>query len=184
MMSDLRLIYESQITPELDATFTDLISLSNPHEREAFRVHGRGWHGVKPLYCTYVSHNGQPIAYVGIVDRTIRVGQNSLLRIAGPQNVSVHPNYRGQALSIAALTLAMSEAQKLNFAAGLLFCTASLQRLYAKTGWLTIPETPITRTEDNQDLPLPEHNIAMFLPLRTDIKTFPPGPIHLQGNDW
>ncbi|MCL2648000.1 MAG: hypothetical protein FWD61_13480 [Phycisphaerales bacterium] len=182
-MPDLRLLYESQITPQLDAALADLICLANPHEREIFRLHGRGWHGVKPLYCTFIEFNSQPIAYVGIADRTIRVGpENCLLRIAGPQNVSVHPNYRGQALSISALAHAMGEAQKLHFDAGLLFCSANLQRLYSKTGWLTLPNIPITRTQDNQDLPLPEHNIAMFLPLQT--KTFPPGPIHLQGNDW
>jgi GNAT superfamily N-acetyltransferase len=189
-MPTCRFINECDITPALDTALIELLCHANPDERAIFITHGRGWHGVHPAFCTIIEYNNQPVAYVGIVDRTIRVDPAAsgigvppmFLRIAGPQNVSVHPNHRGQGLSLIALNRAMQHAAQQNFDAGLLFCTPNLERLYSKAHWQTLPATTITRIENGAALPLPEHNIPMFLPLR--LKTFPPGPIHLQGNDW
>ena len=180
-MHQIRLIRESDMPRELDAAIVELLCLANVPERDEFRRDGRGWHGVKPIYCVCVEIEGRPVAYVGIVDRVVRVGAEEL-RVAGVQNVSVHPDSRGQGLSIKALELAMSEADKLGFDVGLLFCTEALQRLYGKMGWVGVGKRPVVRVEGGRELPLPEQNVAMFLPLR--VKTFPDGPIHLQGNDW
>ena len=189
-MPIVRLIQETDITPAINAGLIELLCQANPQERALFTRDGRGWHGVRPSFCAVIEQDNQPIAYVAIVDRTIRIDPPpsdlgvppKFLRIAGPQNVSVHPSHRGQGLSLAALNAAMQHAAKENFDVGLLFCTPNLQRLYSKAQWQTLPATRITRTENGIDLPLPEHNIAMFLPLQ--VKSFPPGPIHLQGNDW
>jgi len=181
-MYQIRLIYESEMPRELDAAIVEMLCLANVNERDEFRRDGRGWHGVKPIYSVCVEVEGAgPVGYVGIVDRVVRVGGEEL-RVAGVQNVSVHPNWRGKGFSIKALELAMSEAERLGFDVGLLFCTEALQRLYGKMGWVGVGKRPVVRVEGGRELPLPEQNMAMFLPLR--VKAFPDGAIHLQGNDW
>jgi len=54
--------------------------------------------------------------------------------------------------------------------------------LYTRMGWQDLPGRGVIRIEGGAELPLPEGNLPMLYPLRR--AEFPPGPIHLQGNDW
>jgi hypothetical protein len=65
----------------------------------------------------------------------------------------------------------------------LLFCIPEIEKVYARAEWRTVPPVPITRiTETGEAADLPPPNVAMYFPLVKN--AFPPGPIHLNGNDW
>jgi hypothetical protein len=77
----------------------------------------------------------------------------------------------------------MDEARRRDYDCGFLFCVPELEKVYARCGWLLLPPEPIIRIDETgAETPIPGKNIAMWHPLRAD--TFPPGVIHLQGNDW
>jgi hypothetical protein len=81
------------------------------------------------------------------------------------------------------MTRSMEEALARRFGCGLLFCVPQLEPLYRHCGWITLDERDVVRIDDTgSEVPLPGKNIAMFHPLR--VQVFPPGRIHLRGNDW
>jgi len=122
------------------------------------------------------------IAHVAVIDRTIRIGDRPL-RIAGIGNVFTLPEYRRGALYYRVMKTAMAEAERRDFDCGLLFCVPEIEKVYAFMRWQTLPDAQIVRIDENgQEAPIPGKNIAMFYPLK--VQQFPPGRIHLQGNDW
>ena len=104
------------------------------------------------------------------------------MSVAGVQNVFAVPECRGRGLAELAMRAIMEEAGRRGRDQGLLFCLPKLERWYLRLGWFTLPDVPVTRVEDGRECPLPGKNIAMSYPL--GMAAFPPGPIHLQGNDW
>jgi hypothetical protein len=82
------------------------------------------------------------------------------------------------------MTTAMNEALKRGFDCGLLYCVPQLEKVYQRTGWITLPHVVITCRDHitGTDVSLPAKNIAMYHPL--ECTAFPIGPVHLQGTDW
>ena len=190
-----RIVDESSMPPELDAAIRRGLCLSFPKDAEHFRL-GRDWHGSGPAYSVVVldavpvvavpvgrqaTASPEVVAHAGVVDRVIDAG-GVPVRVAGVLNVFVVPSQRGRGLVHRVMSAAMAEAARRGFDCGLLFCVPELQKVYERTGWILLPPAQITRVAEGRELPLPEGNIAMFLPLaRPD---FPSGDIHLRGNDW
>ena len=200
------IVDESSMPPELDAAIRAGLCACFPKDREHFAA-GRDWHGSRPAFSAVVQEGvsvvasqtrqttasgqttapgadspAQVIAHAGVVDRVIEAG-GVPLRVAGVQNVFVVPARRGTGLVHRVMKAAMAEAARRGLDCGLLFCSPALVKVYARTGWRPLPPAPITRVDAaGRELPLPAGNVAMFFPLaRAD---FPPGDIHLRGNDW
>lgn len=174
------IIDEQRITPDLDASIRRGLVIAFPKDKEYYSQ-SRGWHGIYPLYSVCILRDGEAIAHAGVADRVIGVGVGTL-RVAGVHNVYVLPEYRGCGLGESVMRESMAEARARGFDAGLLFCLPGLAKMYAAYGWERLPDRDITRTEDGIEKPLPGANLAMQFPIR--LEHFPPGNIHLRGNDW
>ncbi len=180
-MMKTTVIDETEMSPELDQSIRDGLCVCFSPDVEVFSK-TRTWHGSAPAWSVVMEMDGKVVAHVGIVDRKIRVGDR-FLRVAGIQNVFVLPEERGKGLCDAVMDTAMVEAAKRRFDAGLLFCVPELEKVYARVGWKLMPKEDVVRIDDNgAEQKLPAKNIAMFFPLK--VKKFPPGTIHLRGNDW
>jgi len=68
-----------------------------------------------------LEEQGEIVAHVGIVDRSMTVG-GSTFASRGVQNVFVMPAYRGTRLSDRVMKAAMDEAERRGYDFGLLFC--------------------------------------------------------------
>ncbi len=179
-MEALRIVDERDMTPDLCARIRAGLCICFPKDRDTFSQ-SRSWHGSNPAFCAVIEDAGEVIAHVGVVDRTVRIA-DSRARVAGVMNVFVLPSRRGLRLSDLATAAAMAEASQRGFDLGLLFCTRPLVAVYGRMGWI-LADNPIIRVEGGMELPLPEGNVSMFLPLRQ--QAISTGVIiHLGGNDW
>ena len=177
----VRVVDEPDVTPALDAEIRDGLCESFPADRDAF-ARARPWHGSAPAYSIVAEEGGRVVGHAGVVDRTITVGDRPL-RVAGVQNVFVRPTHRGTGLSDRVMTLTMDEARRRGFDMGVLFCVPKLVPVYARTGFRTLGEQDVVRIDETgAESPIPGKNETMFFPL--NVTTFPPGRIHLRGNDW
>ena len=175
-----RIVPEEDVTPELDAAICDTLNVSFPDNQIVFEQ-GRQWHGTGPAYSIVIERDGCIAGHIGVADRTIRVGDRRM-RVAGIMNVCVRPEYRKQGLSDRMMAVALDEAKRRAFDAGMLFCVPYLEKVYARTGWHTSHE-PVARIDEHgNETGLPAENITMVIPIV--LEAFPNGPIHLQGNDW
>ena len=179
--SKITIIKEERISSVLDLKIKEGLRSCFPKSREFFS-RSRAWHGAVSAFSVVVEEHDAVVAHVGVVDRVIKAG-DSHLRVGGVQNVFVLHDYRGKGISDKIMTVAMDEAGRLGFDAGLLFCLPALAKVYARCGWKLLSEDTIIRVnEEGEEVVLPGENIAMFYPLK--IEEFPAGTIHLQGNDW
>jgi GNAT superfamily N-acetyltransferase len=177
----LRTVLEAEMTPELDAAIRRGLEVSFPEDAGIFS-RTRAWHGSAPAFSIVLEHEGEVIAHVGVVDRVISAGGHAL-RVAGIQNVFVLPEFRRRGLTTALMEAAMREAAARDFDLGLLFCVPEIERVYSRSGWLTLDPRPTIRVDESgNEVEIPGKNIAMFYPLRQP--SFPQGVLHLGGNDW
>ena len=177
----IKIINETEITQGLDLKLKKILCRCFSNDAEFF-AKSRAWHGSTPAWSVILDENDSIVAHVSIVDRTIKAG-SILLRVAGIQNVSVLPEYRGQGLCKKVMLAAMKEAGKRDFDAGLLYCVPQLENAYIRYGWRLLSNKKIIRIDENgKHIPFPVKNIAMFFPLK--MQEFPRGSINLQGNDW
>ncbi len=175
----MRLIDESEIDAATDAAIRAGLVACFPADAEVF-AQSREWHGSRPAFSAVEVSDGAVIAHAGVTDRTLTVGRESL-RVAGIMNVFVLAEHRGRGLSDGLLNLAMAEAWRRGFDAGLLFCAPGLEKVYARAGWRGI-DAPVTRIDETgARVGLPAGNIAMALDPRG---IWPNGEIDLGGNDW
>ena len=176
-----RIVPEAQIDAALDSAIRAGLCESFPSDQATFS-RTRAWHGSPPDWTVVLEDDSSVLAHVGVVERTVRVGDESL-RVAGVQNVFVLPDFRGEGLCRLVMTTAMSEALRRQLDVGLLFCTESLVTIYSNLDWRRLDQRTILCTDSNgQEVPIPAKNLAMFFPLiRHD---FPAGTIRLQGRDW
>lgn len=147
----------------------------------AVYTHTRAWHDSGPSLTVAFVRDGVVLAHVGMVDRVVGVGAQSL-RAAGVQNVYSLPEARGGGLAREALRRAMEAARGHGFDIGLLFCVPGLEAMYASFGWIGVGGREVIRVEDGAEKGLPKNNVAMFFPLKT--AELPVGALHLRGNDW
>jgi predicted N-acetyltransferase YhbS len=180
----LRIVNETDMTAALDARIRRLLCICFPKCVDTF-CKTRAWHGSGPAFTVIAEDDaGELIAHVGVVDRTVAVDAGPL-RVAGVQNVAVAPERRGQGWSDRALALAMSEAGKRGFDAGLLFCGRGVMKVYDRCGWRCVGEAEIVRTSLGKEpivVRMPARDAIMFFALRAS--EFPQGRIDLRGDDW
>lgn len=175
-------IAEQDISPDLDKEIRDLLVECFPADREYY---GRqSWWRCVPVYRVIGRDSkGIIVAHAAVVDRTVIVGDElTKMRVAGVQSFCVSRDHRGTDLSRRMMFIAMEEAIKRRFDAGLLFCTPELEAVYAGMGWRKLNSNVYMRDEKNGKTPIPARNITMFYP--PGKSQFPHGDIDLAGTDW
>ena len=176
-----RVVDEIEVEAILDQRIREGLCLCFPRDAPVFS-RTRAWHGSAPAWSVILEQDDRIVAHCGIVDRTIKVGNESL-DIAGVQNVYVLPSFRGKGICDRVMNSAMEEASRRGYECGLLFCVPKLEKVYIRCGWRLLPNENVHRMDENGEiLLLPVKNIAMFHPLKR--RDFPAGAISLEGNDW
>ena len=180
-MATVQLIDESDLAPDLEASIRRMLVMCFPKDARFFS-HSRAWHGSPPSFSAVVVEGEEVIAHLGVVQRRITIG-DAPADVAGIQNVAVLPEHRGKGLTRKMLTAAVDEALQRHLDYGLLFCEPKTIPVYARCGWLELPDQPLVRIDsDEQEKPLLPGNLPMWFPLAK--RAFPAGTVHLGGNDW
>jgi GNAT superfamily N-acetyltransferase len=176
----LRIVKETEITKLLDATVRKTLVICFPHHEDKFSKN-HYLNDLKPLFSVIIEDGSDCYAYVGVIDRYIKVGGRKY-RAAGVQNICVLPKYRGRQLSDVILKAAMAEAHRHNFDFGLLFTQEKIKKVYARNGWFEIKNRKFIRTKNSIQIEMPSESIKMYYPLA--VKDFPTGDVDLLGNKW
>jgi predicted N-acetyltransferase YhbS len=177
---DIQLLDEASVTPEMDAAIRDCLCECFLEDVPIFSRQ-RAWHGSQPSYCLVGLEGNAVVGHVGVVVRTIRVVEEPV-EIAGIQNMAIRLSQRGTGLGLALITAAMDEAAIRGIRFGLLFCVPTLEKYYARFGWVLHPADVRMDFEGQRNIPIPGINICMVKTLSD--QPFPDGDIHLQGADW
>jgi len=175
-------INEENISPDMDKAVREILVACFPADREYYQRQS-WWHCV-PIYRVLGRDRRDSIvAHAAVVERSVAVGCNSSkVHVAGVQSFCVLPDYRGTGLSDGMMSIAMEEANRRGFDAGLLFCLNELKTVYERMGWRELDSDVYMLDEKKGKLLIPAKNITMFYPLAK--RQFPPGDIDLAGTDW
>lgn len=174
------IVAEPEMPAGLDQAIRDLLCACFPADEAVFSK-TRYWHGSAPAY-SIIHRSGTDLdGHTAIVIRDIQIGSLTT-RIAGVQNMAVHPLARGRQIGPRLIDLAMDEARHRNIPFGLLFCTPGLAEYYGRYGWITQPVTVRMDFNGETDIPIPGKNICMMRKLTG--ADYPIGHIHLGGADW
>jgi predicted acetyltransferase len=177
-----RVIHEEDISPELDRAIREMLVVCFPADREYFQRQS-WWHCVPVYRVLGRDDKGSITAHVAVVERAVTVGPNlSKVRVAGIQSCCVLPGYRGTGLSDKMMSVAMAEANRRGFDAGLLFCLDQLETVYGRMGFEQLDAAVYVADDKEGKTLIPAKNITMFCPLKA--KQFPAGDIDLVGPDW
>lgn len=175
-------INERDISAALDQAIREGLVACFPADREYFQ-HQSWWHCVPVFRVLGINDKGSIVAHTAVVERTINVGPNwAKVRTAGIQSFCVLPDYRGTGLSDKVMSIAMDEANRRGFEAGLLFCISQLEKVYKRMGWTKIDVAVYMADEKKNKTLIPTKNITMFYPLNKSV--LPSGDIDLAGTDW
>ena len=178
----LCVINEEDISPELDRAIRETLVVCFPADREYFQRQS-WWHCVPVYRVLGRDDKGSVAAHVAVVERAVTVGPNSSkVRVAGIQSCCVLPCYRGTGLSDKMMSVAMEEANRRGFDAGLLFCLDQLETVYGRMGWSRLDAAVYVADDKEGKTSIPAKNITMFCPLKA--RQFPAGDIDLVGTDW
>ena len=177
---DLAIPYGTEISETLDIAIRKTLAVCFPHHKDEFSK-AHYLNDNKPVFSVIIEDGGSAIAYVGVIDRTIKLGGRRY-RVAGVQNVCVLPKYRHRRLSDGVLKAAMEEAHTRRFDFGLLFTQQKIKKVYARNGWLQINKSKFIRTENSVNIEMPPESVKMYYPLA--VKDLPAGDVDLQGNKW
>ena len=173
------LVYESDMTPVLDAQIRDLLVECFPKTASYF-CHKRGSKGSMPLYSVILTSNNKVIGHLSVTQRYILIGKREY-KTAGVQNVAITKEFRGKSLLGPMLEMAQNEAVAQDFDFAMLFTGEDIKKAYSRWGWIEIPNMVLERI-DGKLLTEPRGGIQMYYPLVMD--HVPAGPIDLQGTSW
>jgi GNAT superfamily N-acetyltransferase len=178
----LCVINEEDILPELDRAIREMLVVCFPADREYFQR--QSWWHCAPVYRVLGRDDkGSVTAHVAVVERAVIVGSNlSKVRVAGIQSCCVLPAYRGTGLSDKLMSVAMDEANRRGFDAGVLFCLDQLETVYGRMGFERLDAAVYVADDKEGKTLIPAKNITMFCTLKA--KQFPAGDIDLVGPDW
>ncbi len=177
---DFKIIDEADITDELDSAIRNILVECFPKDSEHFSRQ-RWWHSRYDWIAVATYPEETIAACLSIVERSIKAG-GSDLQIAGVGNACALPCWRKKGIIDRVMEFALEEARKRGLGAGLLFCLPELEKVYKRMGWKKIDAAVVMNDESGKQVPMPEKNIAMAIPLLVD--KLPGGIIDLMGQDW
>jgi GNAT superfamily N-acetyltransferase len=176
------IIDEEDISPNLDKSVRDILVECFPADREYYQQQS-WWHCVPGFRVIGRNVENLIVAHTAMVDRSVIAGPDrTKVRVAGVQSFCVLPEYRGTCLSDKMMSIAMEEANKRHFDAGLLFCVTGLEKVYQRMGWYKLDATVYMDDDKEGKALIPAKNTTMFYPLR--VRKFPSGDIDVAGTDW
>lgn len=180
-MIQFHVIDEPQMPPALDAKIRAALALCFPRDADHFSRQ-RDWHGSAPAISVIaINSQDEVVGHIGIHERVVSVGDLPV-HVAGVQNVCVVPARRKTGLFDELMQATLRTAIERGFDAGLLFCRAPLEPVYARHGWIKLAGRAVWRIVDGRTVPLPSHAAAMFHPMK--VRDLPSGDLRLTGNDW
>ena len=125
---------------------------------------------------------GKLVSHIGIVDRTVRVGGQSL-SIAGIGGVATHPQFRRRGFTGMLLQTALEQMRQRgsgnSYDFAMLFCSDPMLPYYTKRGFSEVPN-PVHILEAGRWILFEDHR--MVLPLSG--KPWPEGEVDVSGRSW
>jgi GNAT superfamily N-acetyltransferase len=166
----------AEIKPESDLSPERKVALDEIFDREFSR---------DPLiyaaahWCTMGILDGSLVGRVGILQRTISVGQK-LLPVAGICGVVTFPEYRGRGIASALLNESVAFIEsRLNLPFALLTCNLPLKVFYERLGWRTVGVPTVFTQPDGV-----RTCKGLTMVLECGPRLWPEGPIDLRGLPW
>ena len=135
------------------------------------------WDSPEIHFVAYIED--QPVSHVGLLRRTVRVGEAEVV-VGGIGGVCTHPDFlrRGYARTLMQAAKEYMQ-QDGGFAFGMLFCHVRRITLYEALGYFTV-DAPLWMTQHGE--PKMYHSPKMVLPLTSS--PWPAGEIDIQGFPW
>jgi predicted acetyltransferase len=125
---------------------------------------------------------GKLVSQIGIVDRTVRVGGQSL-SIAGIGGVATHPQFRRRGFTGVLLQTALEQMRQRSsgnaYDFAMLFCTDHMVHYYTQRGFCQVTN-PVHIFEAGQWILFEDHR--MIMPLSG--KPWPEGEVDVSGRSW
>ncbi|AQT67396.1 putative acetyltransferase involved in intracellular survival [Anaerohalosphaera lusitana] len=180
MTEEINIYRENDMPADIDARIRQYLADAFPHRHDDF-LRSRTLRRNVPFYTVVLEIDGDPVAHVQVMDRTIDVG-GAPVNVAGIGNVYVAPAHRGKGYSDRVMRVAMEEADRLGFDFGMLFVITPIKKVYERTGWIEISPRKFMHIHQGEELEVPTERHRMFYPLKS--KEFPPGDVNLQGDRW
>jgi GNAT superfamily N-acetyltransferase len=179
---ELKIIYETDVTEQLDQAMRETIICCFPHNEDNYRNNGRRWRGTFPFYNVILRDNDRVVAHAAVIDRVVDVGGRRI-RVAGVGNVGVLPDYRKQGHSDTVMQAAMTEAGREMFDLGMLFTQEPIKHVYARNGWVDVSGREFRRCDFQTREPADfSSGVKMIHPLK--LSDLPAGPVDLLGDKW
>jgi predicted acetyltransferase len=165
--------FGGELEKELDALDHAAYSIYAEDENDDIQwAESASWHVLGRI-------NGKLVSKIGIVDRTILVGGQSL-SIAGVGGVGTHPQFQRRGFAREMLKAAADEMRlRGSYDFAMLFCSSHMIPYYAKSGYCQI-QNPIYILQRGQRVLFEDHQ--MVLPLSG--KPWPEGEADLNGPPW
>jgi aminoglycoside 2'-N-acetyltransferase I len=135
------------------------------------------WRAPDYYVLRYLGH--ELVGQLGVLDTKVSV-PGEVVRVGGIGGVATKPEFRHRGVASAMLSRAaefMKSELKVEF--GLLLCRHEVTPVYAKLGWIVVPG-PTTFTRAGVAATYPNDTMI----LRLAEKTWPFGPIDMQGLPW
>ncbi len=179
----IQIIQNNTITDDADKKIRLALAESFPHNSHHFQ-RTRKWFSEAEWNVIVFSSDEHIAGFMAVIERIISIGSNSQkIKIFGPQNVMVAPQWRKTGVVREMMNTAVSRAEQDGIEAGLLFCRKPLaDKVYGPLGWKEIHDTVYVNRNQELKIPRPSHDLAMMYPL--SVTEFPPGDIDLYGPDW
>jgi len=125
---------------------------------------------------------GKLVSHIGIVDRTVRIGGQSL-SIAGVGGVATHPQFRRRGFTDVLLHTAVEQMRQRDpqnaYDFAMLFCSDHMVHYYTKRGFSQVPN-PVHILQSGQWILFEDHR--MIMPLSG--KPWPEGEVDVNGRSW
>ena len=165
-----------EIKPDNDLSPERKVALDRMFQREFGRdtlVYALPrWHTMGILHASLVGR-------VGILDRTISVGQE-LLRVGGICGVVTAPGYRDRGIAGALLGESVAFVKnRLNLPFALLTCRSKLEVFYQRLGWKTVKGPTVFAQPDGV-----RTCKGLTMVMEVGPRLWPEGPIDMRGLPW
>lgn len=176
------LVNEEDISQALDELIRDGLVECFPPDAQYFSR--QSWWHTRPLWRVLAQdRSGAIIGHIAVVVRTVLVGAKAEpVEVAGIQSVFVRPDRRSEGISDRMIEQVISEANRRQLDAGLLFCVPEYESVYGRMGWTKIQAEVFMRNSEGKSEPIPGKNITMIH--RLNGRAFPDGDIDLASPDW
>jgi predicted acetyltransferase len=161
---------ENNISPERKVAFDEMFDREFGRDSLIY---------VDAHWCTMGIFDGNLVGRIGILQRTISVGQE-LIPVAGICGVVTVPEFRDRGIASALLNESVAYIKnRLSLPFSLLTCNAKLEAFYDRLGWRTVNGPTVFTQPDGV-----RTCKVLTTVLECGPRLWPEGPIDLRGLPW